>query len=189
MYNAIQLNPFGTPGFAWMDIGHIRKGYHAPELGTPIIRTNYTEAGVPKEKLLVHHVRGDPLDAPGRVNVAGNSYYGTKEAFLNMYPRYYETLWDWVKVKNKFIGSDQFVLTETCRRYKEYCFPYFPGNFNQWFALFEAVMGKKAIGKMSEKYLFLDQAPSDLVAVPVGKKVTYCNGEVIAVDDASKCIQ
>jgi len=181
MYAAIHLNPFNTPGFAWMDAGYFRNDHDAPPPFTPIIKVNITEAGIPEEKLLVVHVRNDPLDAPARVNVAGNSFVGTGHAFLNIYSKYYQTFWHWITIR-KFIGSDQFVMTETCRRYRTHCHPYFPGRFKSWFAMAHAMAGKEGhtdFAKVSPKYLFLDEPPSDVPEVPIGKKVSYCDGEIV----------
>ena len=82
IHNAIQLNPFRTKGFAWVDAGYFRNVNDAPQPGTPLITTDYTSLGVPREKVLVMHVRNDPLDAPARVNVAGNMFLGTGELSL-----------------------------------------------------------------------------------------------------------
>ncbi len=187
LHNAIQLNPFQTKGFAWMDTGYFRQMRDAPEIDTPVIKIDYTAAGVPNEKILVLHVRNDGLDAPGRVNVAGNSFFGSAEAFLTFYNNYYTTFWDWIRVKNKFIGSDQFVMTETCRRYAESCYPHFAGRFKSWFALSAVVMGKKPLSEISPQYLFLDKPPKDLPELPQGKRITYCNGRILPVDDALEC--
>jgi hypothetical protein len=186
LYNAIQLNPFQTEGFAWMDVGYFRQITDAPEKGTSLVKADYTKAGVPKEKVLVMHVRGDPLTAVARVNVAGNTFIGTGGAFLTFYTNYFTTFWDWIKVKNKFIGSDQFVMTETCRRYEKSCFPHFAGRFKSWFGLSAVYMGKKPL-KFSTKYLFLDKPPEDLPDLPQGKRITFCNGRVLPVDEASEC--
>ena len=196
LYNAIQLNPFESGGFAWVDAGYFRQIRDAPEKGTPLVRIDYTKedgtsgdgvVGVPKEKVLVMHVRNDPLDAPGRVNVAGNSFFGTGEAFLIFYRNYYNTFYDWITVKNKFIGSDQFVMTETCRRYASGCYPYFAGRFKSWFALSAVIMGKKKLTEVSPKYLFLDKEPDNLSELPEGRRITFCNGRVLPIDDGAKC--
>ena len=162
-----------------MDAGYFRNDGDAPKASTPIIKVNITEAGVPDEKLLVMHVRNDGLDAPGRVNIAGNSFGGTGRAFLEFYPKYYHTFWHWISIE-KFIGSDQFVMTETCRRYKTHCHPFFPGSFRNWFAMSYAMAGKKDFSKVSPKYLFLDKPPSDVPEVPDGKMVSYCDGKIVA---------
>ncbi len=184
LYNAIHLNPFQTKGFAWVDAGYFRQMRDAPEPETPFIRINYNEEGVPEEKVLVMHVRNDPLDAIARVNVAGNSFFGTDKAFLTFYKNYYSTFYDWIAVKNKFIGSDQFVMTETCRRYASSCYPYFAGRYKSWFALSEVIMGKKKFNRgVSPHYLFLEDEPKDLQVAPEGKRITYCNDRVLPVDD------
>lgn len=166
-----------------MDAGYFRNANDAPELGTPLIRINYTERGVPLEKVLVMHVRNDSLDKPGRVNVAGNTFFGTAQAFLDFYDNYYQTFYDWIAVKDKFIGSDQFVMTETCMRYASGCYPYFAGRFKSWFALSLVIMGKKELTKVSPHYLFLDQEPKDLPRVPEGKRISFCDGHVSLLED------
>ena len=90
-----------------MDAGYFRNDGDAPKASTPIIKVNITEAGVPDEKLLVMHVRNDGLDAPGRVNIAGNSFVGTGRAFLEFYPKYYHTFWHWISIE-KFIATHFF---------------------------------------------------------------------------------
>eukprot|EP00558_Chaetoceros_sp_UNC1202_P000298 CAMPEP_0197260546 /NCGR_PEP_ID=MMETSP1429-20130617/84088_1 /TAXON_ID=49237 /ORGANISM="Chaetoceros sp., Strain UNC1202" /LENGTH=221 /DNA_ID=CAMNT_0042724789 /DNA_START=142 /DNA_END=807 /DNA_ORIENTATION=+ len=62
MYAAIKLNPFNTPGFLWMDAGYFRNSRDAPKPGHPVITVNTTEVGIPEEKLILMHVRDDPLD-------------------------------------------------------------------------------------------------------------------------------
>lgn len=183
LYNAIQLNPFGTKGFAWVDTGYFRQLRDAPEPNTPLVRIDYTKQGVPEEKVLVMHVRNDGLDAPGRVNVAGNMFLGTGDAFLTFYEHYFKTFYDWIAVKNKFIGSDQFVMTETCRRYASGCYPYYAGRFKKWFALSAVVLGRQPLSEISPHYLFLDEEPNDVPAVPEGKRITYCNDRVVPIDD------
>jgi len=216
LYNAILLNPFQTTGYAWMDIGYFRQIRDAPEPQTPLIKVNYTHPNnsmnpttkattttndmshknsipVPQNKVLLLHVRNDPLDSIARVNIAGNAFYGTSQAFLNLYTKYYHTFWDWIHNHHKFIGSDQFVITETCRRHKEVCYPYFAGRFKSWFALSAVVMGEKPITEVSPHYLFKDDEndngkngnvnvkippnTSQLdvdVQVPQGQRITYC---------------
>ena len=130
------------------------------------------------------HVRNDKLESVARVNVAGNCFFGTAEAFLAFYTNYYTTFWDWISVKNKFIGQEQFVMTETCRRYKNNCHPWFAGRFYSWFALAAAIMNKeKLTGVVSPHYLFLDEPPSSLPQLPHGNKISYCNGSVVPVSD------
>jgi len=182
LHSAIKLNPFDTPGFAWMDAGYFRKNRDAPPPSTAVIKVNLTESGVPLKKVLFLHVRNDDLSKIGRVNLAGNAWYGSASAFLELYPRYYATFWDWIS-KGKFIGSDQFVMTETCRRYKSSCHPYYPGGWRDWFALSAAVAGKRGnISEISPHFLFLDEPPKDITAIPTGQKVTFCNETVVAVD-------
>lgn len=166
-----------------MDAGYFREDRDAPAFNTPIINVNITEAGVAEEKLLLLHVRNDPLTSPSRVNIAGNAFVGTDKAFLEFYPRYYDTFWHWISIK-KFIGSDQFVMTETCRRYKAYCHPFFPGRFKMWFAMAYALSGKRPFNEVSKDYLFLDEPPKDIPAVPIGKFVSYCRNEIVT--DSSK---
>ncbi len=180
MHAAITLNPFNTPGFAWMDAGYFRNDRDAPNQSDQIIKVNITAAGVPENKLLLLHVRNDGLDSEARVNIAGNSFVGTGRAFLDFYPKYFQTFWHWVSIK-KFIGSDQFVMTETCRRYSHNCHPFYPGRFRKWFAMAAAVAGKESFSEVSPHYLF-DDPPSDLPDIPSGKKVSYCNGEIVARD-------
>ena len=181
LYATVQLNPFDTDGFIWMDAGYFRKEHMAPKLSKPILHVNLTDLGVPREKMLFLHVRNDDLESEARVNIAGNSYFGTKDALLAFYFQYYLTFWDWVKKKNKFIGSDQFVLTETCRRYPMNCHPYFGGGFRWWFAFADKVfLGKDlTVNKVSPHYLFLDEPPTDLEEVPDGQRVSYCNGTIV----------
>ncbi len=169
-----------------MDTGYFRAMRDAPEPGTPIVKLDYNAAGVPKEKVLVMHVRNDPLEAVARVNVAGNCFFGTAEAFLQFYTNYYTTFWDWISVKNKFIGSDQFVMTETCRRYAAGCYPYFAGRFKTWFALAAVIMKRKTMSRISPHYLFLENPPASLPKLPHGNKVSYCKGSVVVANDL-KC--
>ena len=75
------------------------------------------EAGVPPEKALFLHIYDDTLSSRRKVNLAGNVRFGSGIAFLELYPRYYATFWNWI-TNGKFIGSDQFVMTETCMRYR-----------------------------------------------------------------------
>jgi len=178
MYAAIHLNPFETPGFLWMDAGYFREERDAPALNTPIVKVNITEAGIPEEKLLLLHVRNDKLSSPSRVNIAGNAFVGTVKSFMEFYPRYYQTFWDWISIK-KFIGSDQFVMTETCRRYKDYCHPFFPGRYKMWFAMAYALSGKRPFDQVSPEYLFLEEPPSNLPPVPSGQYVSFCNGNIV----------
>ena len=180
MYAAVQMNPFDTDGFVWMDAGYFRKEAMAPKLSTPIVKVNITELGVPRQKVFVLHVRNDGLESNARVNVAGNSYLGTKEAFLTFYFQYFQTLWDWIKTKDKFIGSDQFVLTETCRRYPTNCHPYFAGGYEWWFAFARIVFsGRESnLTTVSPYYIFDEEPPTDLEEVPDGKRVAYCNGTI-----------
>ena len=169
-----------------MDTGYFRQIRDAPEPGTPLIRLDYNSEGVPKEKVLLMHVRNDPLDAVARVNVAGNCFFGTATAFLQFYTNYYTTFWDWISVKNKFIGSDQFVMTETCRRYSLGCFPYFAGRFKSWFSLSAVIMKKKKLSGISPHFLFLDNPPESLPKVPTGQRISYCDGVVVPANDP-KC--
>jgi len=186
MHAAITLNPFNTPGFAWMDAGYFRKNNDAPRPSEPIIKVNITEAGVPEEKILLLHVRNDGLDSPARVNIAGNSFVGTGRAFLDFYPKYYQTFWHWVTIK-KFIGSDQFVITEACRRYRSNCHPFYPRRFKHWFAMALAMSGGLDFSQVSPHYLF-DIPPPNLPEVPSGKKVSHCNGEMVVRDvNMSSC--
>ncbi len=177
MHASITLNPFNTAGFAWMDAGYFRKLDDAPQLYEPNVKVNITKEGVSEEKLLLLHIRDDELDAVARVNIAGNSFVGTCRAFLEFYPLYFQTFWDWVS-KKKFVGSDQFVITEACRRYRSHCHPFFPGKFKHWFAMSKALAGEINFSEVSPKYLFADP-PSTLPEMPSGKKVTYCNGEMV----------
>ncbi|GFH46807.1 hypothetical protein CTEN210_03281 [Chaetoceros tenuissimus] len=177
MYASIHLNPFETPNFVWMDAGYFRNDRDAPELNTPVVKINITES-VPEEKLLLLHVRNDPLSSPSRVNIAGNSFVGSGKSFLTIYEKYYETFWDWVSIE-KFIGSDQFVMTETCRRYKAYCHPFLPGRFKSWFGLALALSGKRDVSQVSPEFLFLDEPPSNPAIVPSGKYISYCRNEII----------
>lgn len=179
MYAATMLNPFDTPGFAWMDAGYFRQ--ITPDFGEPIIKVNITEDGIAENELVVLHVRDDPISAVARVNVAGNAFLGTRDGFLKFYPKYYETFWDWISIK-KFIGSDQFVMTETCRRYRSHCHPFFPGHFKQWFAMWTMMQGNiKDYASVSKKYIFEDEAPSSK-EVPNGKRVTYCKGQIVTFE-------
>lgn len=178
MYAAVSLNPFETPGFVWMDAGYFRDDKDAPEFNTPIVKVNITEKGIPEEKLLLLHVRNDNLSSPSRVNIAGNAFVGTVKSFMEFYPRYYQTFWDWVSIQ-KFIGSDQFVMTETCRRYKDHCHPFFPGRFKMWFAMAYAMSGKRPFDQVSPEYLFLDEPPLNLPPVPSGNYVSFCNGNIV----------
>uniref|UniRef100_A0A7S3Q266 Uncharacterized protein n=1 Tax=Chaetoceros debilis TaxID=122233 RepID=A0A7S3Q266_9STRA len=178
MYAATMLNPFETPGFAWMDAGYFRQ--ITPELGKPIIKVNITEDGIGENELVLLHVRDDPISAVARVNIAGNAFLGTSDSFLNFYPKYYETFWDWISIE-KFIGSDQFVMTETCRRFRSHCHPFFPGSFRQWFAMWEMMQGKKDYVTVSKKYIFEDK-PTSPKEVPNGKRVTYCKGEIVTFE-------
>ncbi len=184
MYAATMLNPFNTPGFAWMDAGYFRQ--ETPKEGESIIKLNITEDGIAEEKLVLLHVRNDPLSSRARVNIAGNSFLGTTRSFQEFYPKYYETFWDWISMK-KFIGSDQFVMTETCRRYQSHCHPFFPGRFKDWFAMYKLMQGSYERGgskdytQISKHYLFSDKPP-DAKQVPTGKRVGYCNEEIITKD-------
>jgi hypothetical protein len=182
MYAAIHLNPFETPGFVWMDAGYFREQRDAPSINTPIVNVNITEAGVPEEKVLLLHVRNDKLTSPSRVNIAGNAFVGTGRAFLEFYPKYYETFWHWISIK-KFIGSDQFVMTETCRRYKANCHPFFPGRFKSWFAMAYAMSGKRPFNEVSSQYLFLDEPPKDVPKVPSGMSVSFCKDLIVTGSD------
>ena len=168
-----------------MDAGYYRHKSHAPSPNTPVVRLNLTEAGIPPEKVLFLHVRNDAVNSRGRVNLAGNAWFGSGRAFLKLYPRYYATFWDWID-SGKFIGSDQFVLTETCMRYRSSCHPFFPGGYRDWFALSRAVRGEKGEKlEVSPHFLFLDEPPKDGKTVPTGHKVTFCNNTVVAVDSDS----
>jgi len=172
-----------------MDAGYYRRKRGAPEPSTPIVRLNLTEAGVPPEKVLFLHVRNDELSSRCRVNIAGNAWFGSGRAFLELYPRYYATFWDWI-TNGKFIGSDQFVMTETCMRYRSSCYPFYPGKFRDWFALSDAVRGNRGkILNESPQFLFLDEPPKDGKAVPIGHKVTFCNNSVVTVglDSVLEC--
>ena len=135
IHAAMDLNPFNSPTFTWIDAGYFRNDGDSKE-GTPVVHLNITKAGVPTSKVLLLHVRNDSLEktGKGRVATAGNSFIGTSEAFYDMYDKYYLTLWDWV-VNKIFIGSDQHVMAETCYRYPSVCYPYFPGRFKSWFAM------------------------------------------------------
>ena len=188
LHSSIQLNPFGTPGFAWMDAGYYRRPSDAPRPSTPVVKVNLTDAGVSPSKVFVLHVRNDDLNSKARVNVGGNAWFGSAGAFLDLYPRYYTTFWDWIH-NGKFIGSDQFVMTETCRRYQSSCHPYYPGRFRDWFALSGAVAGNRGdISVISPHFQFLDEPPKDVAVMPVGK-VTFCNNTVVTldVDSVVKC--
>ena len=188
LHASIQLNPFDTPGFAWMDAGYFRNNHIAPKSSTPVIKVNLTEAGVAASKVFVLHVRNDGLDSIARVNIGGNAWFGSATAFLDLYTKFYATLWDWI-YKGKFIGSDQFVMTETCRRYRNICHPYYPGKFRDWFALSRAVAGtKKGISEISPHFLFLDEPPKDVAETPMGK-VTFCNNAAVTldIDSIAKC--
>eukprot|EP00957_Ditylum_brightwellii_P050025 3792277-Ditylum_brightwellii.AAC.1 len=96
IHAAIQLNPFDSPTFTWMDAGYFRQKRRNPT--QPIVNLNITDAGVHPSKVLLLHVRGDGLDRTGkdRVAIAGNSFSGTPEAFLEFYDKYYITMWDWI---------------------------------------------------------------------------------------------
>lgn len=177
MYASIHLNPFETPNFVWMDAGYFRNDRDAPEFNTPVVKINITES-VPEEKLLLLHVRNDPLSSPSRVNIAGNSFVGSAKSFLTVYEKYYETFWDWISIK-KFIGSDQFVMTETCRRYKAYCHPFLPGRFKSWFGMALALSGQRDVSQVSPEFLFLDEPPSNPAIVPSGKYISYCRNEIM----------
>ena len=170
-----------------MDVGYFRKERDAPSPGTPIIKVDYNAAGVEKGRVLMLHVRSDSLDSPRRVNIAGNSFFGSDEAFLALYKRYYETFWDWISVKDKFIGSDQFVMTETCYRYADACHPYFPGWYKMWRAMSQAVMGRAPLTGISSEYLFLDEPPASLPEVPNGHRVSYCKGKGVVLADEGEC--
>jgi hypothetical protein len=180
MHASVTLNPFNTTGFAWIDAGYFRNGRDAPRPNHPIIKVNITEKGVPEEKLLLLHVRNDEVGAEARVNIGGGSFVGTGRAFLEFYPLYFQTLWHWASLK-KFIGAEQFVLTETCRRYKSNCHPFFPGKFRYWFAMSRALAGRINFSEVSPHYLFADP-PTSLPEVPSGKKVTHCGGEMVTRD-------
>lgn len=84
-------------------------------------------------------------------------------------------------MRKKFIGSDQFVMTETCRRYKSGCYPYYGGRFKLWFALSAVIMGRKELKEVSPHYLFLDNEPKNVQPVPEGLRVTYCGDAVTPI--------
>mmetsp|Transcript_2852 Transcript_2852/g.4490 ORF Transcript_2852/g.4490 Transcript_2852/m.4490 type:complete len:400 (+) Transcript_2852:3-1202(+) len=156
IHAAMDLNPFNSPTFTWIDAGYFRNDGDSKE-GEPVVRLDITQAGVPTSKVLLLHVRNDSLEltGKGRVATAGNSFTGTPEAFYDMYDKYYLTFWDWV-VNKLFIGSDQFVMSETCYRYPSVCYPYFPGRFKNWFAM-AALLGKSDFDistKFSTKFPF-----------------------------------
>mmetsp|Transcript_32571 Transcript_32571/g.43296 ORF Transcript_32571/g.43296 Transcript_32571/m.43296 type:complete len:381 (+) Transcript_32571:134-1276(+) len=154
IHAAIQLNPFDSPTFTWMDAGYFRQKRRNPT--QPIVNLNITDAGVHPSKVLLLHVRGDGLDRTGkdRVAIAGNSFSGTPEAFLEFYDKYYITMWDWI-TKGIFVGSDQFVMTETCYRYPSVCHPTFPGRFRNWFYM-AAILEKTEcdLQQVSDNFFF-----------------------------------
>ncbi len=172
-----------------MDVGYFQRKHSGPKLGKPIILLDYNAAGVPKEKVLLLHVRDDPPESDARVNIAGNGFFGTAKAFLALYTKYYETFWDWIHVKNKLIGSDQFVMTETCMRYADVCYPYFPGWYKDWFAMGNLLMKhpKYKLKGVSPEYVFLDQPPASISEVPTGHRISYCNGTGVVLVDEKEC--
>ncbi len=154
--------------------------------GLPIIQLDYNAAGVADESVLVLHVRNDPLDRIPRVNVGAGAFFARGEALLDYYTKFFITFWDWIHVQNKFIGQEQFVMTETCRRYISACHPHYPGRWRDWFALAEVVRNRTRLSEKSPHYLFLDEPPPYLPDVPEGRRISYCNGTVVFADDP-KC--
>lgn len=160
VHATMELNPFDSSTFMWMDAGYFRSEQVSRKNGELIVNRNLISAGVPSSKVMLIHVRNDPLSTRGinKVATAGNAFIGTKEAMYEFYDKYYETLWSWV-IEKKFLGSDQFVMTETCYRYPQVCHPTFPGRFKDWFALSKLLRNEQfPLTNISDQFHFKSES-------------------------------
>ena len=156
IHAVVELNPFNSTMFTWMDAGYFRSDSLAPPSNELIVRLNITDAGVPVSKVFFNHVRGDSLDTStrGRVATAGNSFMGTAEAMYELYDKYYLTFLDWIR-NQIFVGSDQMVMAETCFRYAHVCHPFYPGRFKDWFSMSKIIkQDTYDLSKVSPKFFF-----------------------------------
>eukprot|EP00815_Leptocylindrus_aporus_P007786 CAMPEP_0116066424 /NCGR_PEP_ID=MMETSP0322-20121206/10366_1 /TAXON_ID=163516 /ORGANISM="Leptocylindrus danicus var. apora, Strain B651" /LENGTH=376 /DNA_ID=CAMNT_0003552959 /DNA_START=139 /DNA_END=1269 /DNA_ORIENTATION=- len=166
LHATMELNPFDSSTFMWMDAGYFRNERISRKNGELIVNRNINSAGVPPSKVMLIHVRNDPLSTRGinKVATAGNAFIGTKEAMYELYEKYYETLWSWV-IEKKFLGSDQFVMTETCYRYPQVCNPTFPGRFKDWFAMSKLLRNEEfPLTNISDQFHF--KSESEVIPLP-----------------------
>lgn len=174
VHAVLEMNPFQSSVFAWMDAGYFKADHQSKE-GEAIINLNITQAGVPPSKILILHIRNDSPDVTPRVETAGNAWIGTAKALYDFYDKYYLVMWDWITTK-RFVGIDQEIMTEVCYRYPSVCHPYFPGRFRQWRDM-AVVLGKTDhnLSKVSPHYHFGTPPERNPPAYPQGAVTTMYN--------------
>mmetsp|Transcript_25969 Transcript_25969/g.59767 ORF Transcript_25969/g.59767 Transcript_25969/m.59767 type:complete len:283 (-) Transcript_25969:1048-1896(-) len=131
--NVSQLNPFRSNHVFWLDAGFIRSKTLRK---TSFVQVDIAKAGVDPNKMLMFAIFQDP----GYRKCEAGDYYFIGAGFLggsalgiqNFCRAYWEAFWDMV-TRDCFIGLEQFVMTEACRRHPEACHLQYPGVDKQWF--------------------------------------------------------
>jgi len=130
-----ELNPFGTKHVFWLDAGFLRD--KNSRCDNSFVQVDITEAGVDPSKMLMFAIFDDPgyrKCAPGDYYFVGGGFVGgTAAAIRGFGAAYWEAFWE-MTARGCYIGIDQFVMSDACRRRPGTCHLYRTGGEKQWFA-------------------------------------------------------
>ena len=125
---AIEMNPFNTDYFIWVDIGCFRKpntkflNWPNPKRISEIPHDKVTLLSVnPFTNAEYHNVRLDSLPSFQFVNrIGGTIFGGGKDVLLKWHTKYYEMLEYFISI-NRFIGKDQSIMNSVYLMNKDMC--------------------------------------------------------------------
>jgi hypothetical protein len=144
LHKAVELDPFNSDFFAWMDIGYLREDMWR---GARVVRRVPPALG--RSQVMVLNIEPFPLPLPSAteplsdVYVGGGFIGGYKEGIARWRNLYY-TMMTGPVYAHSFVGKDQHQMASTCLATPDLCFLVLPTNevSDKWFFVASYVAGK-----------------------------------------------